>query len=141
VTQVLDRVGTSRLSDADARALAAQLAPLLVPPVVAALRTELRRRRRGTRAGLLRAVADAVHEAAFTAVEVLDAATINDVLRAALDRAHIDKPADLGRALLTFERRGTVDGLRLQRLGEEACGVVWRVFADAERERPDPSTR
>lgn len=82
-------------------------------------------RRRGDAPPLLLAVAAAVAETAFSAGEVLQHARVVPSLRQALAAAGIRNPRQLGKWFRTLEGRD-VGGVRLDRVGADRDGVVWR---------------
>lgn len=84
-----------------------------------------RGRRRPSRAHLLAAIATAVEERLFTAAEVLRHAEVNATLARALDAAEIATARSLGKYLRRIEGR-TIDGVRVDRIGEDRDGMIWR---------------
>jgi hypothetical protein len=86
-------------------------------------------RRRPSRAALLPILAATVRDRAFNAVEVINHAEVDPVLRAALDRAGLETPQQLGKVLRAWEAR-PVRGHRLERLGRDSDGVIWRCVSD-----------
>lgn len=94
----------------------------------AAILAELRRERpRPDRARVLPAIATAIGDRAFNAAEVLNHATVDRELAAVLDAARIPNARILGQYLRTIEGR-TIGGVRVERIGEDREGIVWRVF-------------
>jgi hypothetical protein len=77
---------------------------------------------------LLPVLAAAVEAKAFSAREVMERAALLDVaLRAALAAAGLDNPRQLGKWLRTVEGR-QLAGVRLERIGTDHDGIVWRVW-------------
>ena len=97
---------------------------------VRGLRADLARDRRPshlTHEALLPVLARAVKDNAFSAREVMQhAALVDGDLRAALHAADLRSARQLGKWFRTIEGQ-TLTGLRLDRLGADNQGVIWRV--------------
>lgn len=89
-----------------------------------------------TAAVLVRAIANAFGDRAFTTRDLLlaawegreqAAADLCDALRAAVGAAHAKNGRKIGRALARIARGHPVDGLRVENLGDDHDGAIWRV--------------
>jgi hypothetical protein len=77
---------------------------------------------------LLPVLAASVEDKAFSTREVMERAALLDVaLRDALAAAGLSNPRQLGKWLRTLEGRQLV-GVRLERIGTDHDGIVWRVW-------------
>jgi len=77
---------------------------------------------------LLPVLAATVEDLAFSTREVMERAALFDVeLRAALAAAGLINARKLGKWLRTIEGR-TIAGLRLERIGVDRDGIIWRVL-------------
>jgi hypothetical protein len=96
---------------------------------VRSLRADLARTRRrpSRRRQLLPVIADAVQHRVFSAKELFEHADIDAALAAAFDAASIQSVRQLGKALHAIGGRA-MHGLRLDRVGDDRDGAVWRVF-------------
>ena len=84
-------------------------------------------RQRPSRTALVPIIAATVQDRAFSSTELLRHADVDASLRAALAAAHITTARQLGKVLHTLEGR-VFQGWRLERIGVERDGIVWRVF-------------
>jgi hypothetical protein len=75
---------------------------------------------------LLPVLAAAVADRAFTSREVVEHAVVDGALRAALDKAGVVTGRQLGKWLRRAEGRA-IAGVRLERIGTDRDGVIWRV--------------
>jgi hypothetical protein len=95
------------------------------------IRAELRglrrdpKRRRLAREHLLPVLTTAVAGYAFTTAEVFRHAKTDETLSTALDAAEIANAQSLGKYLRSIKGR-TIGGVRIEQIGDEAEGLVWR---------------
>jgi hypothetical protein len=96
--------------------------------ILAALERQQRPDANSKHVWILPALAVAVADRAFSAREVMQHAALADgELRAALDGAGLSNGRKLGKFLKGVEGQ-TIAGIRLERIGIDRDGVIWRVW-------------
>ena len=89
---------------------------------------ERERHHKKSAADLVLTLAASVENKAFSTREVIAHATrVEGDLSAALEVAGLSNPRQLGKWLRTIEGR-TIAGVRLERIGIDRDGIIWRVW-------------